>query len=236
MSTQTGIPADAGRSLNPDADPTAARPTRGGSTRWAWTGVAAGVLGVVATLVTNQSGTQTHVGPEILDQVSRGAYHVGGALGYVVVALLIVTAAAWRMRTDRSYVAARVVADGLTVSAAALALGYGWKLAMALYLPGGLNGNQFDTQAQFVYFVLNDFGAFIGWLGVVVSAGAMAWLSLRNRVVSVWLGIVSLVPVLAVLGMAEVLTVAGFPGVVGPIWMVIAFAGLALGRHRITAG
>jgi hypothetical protein len=34
--------------------------------------------------------------------------------------------------------------------------------------------------------------------------------------------------------MACGLTIAGYPGIVGPIWLVVASAGLALGRNRIT--
>ena len=42
---------------------------------------------------------------------------------------------------------------------------------------------------------------FIGWLGVVISAAAMVWMSLRERTVARWLGIVSLLPVLATVAM-----------------------------------
>ncbi|WP_241831087.1 hypothetical protein [Parafrankia soli] len=137
--------------------------------------------------------------------LSRGQLQLGGALGYATVALLLVLAASWRTKaltTTRGAVAARVVADGLTASAAALSLGYGWKLALALYMPGGINENGFNTDGQFVYFMLNDFGPFIGYLGVVVAAGAVAWLSLRDRLVSRWLGLVSLIPPVAVLFMS----------------------------------
>jgi hypothetical protein len=40
----------------------------------------------------------------------------------------------------------------------------------------------------------------------------MVWLALREKVVSNWIGIVSILPVLATLGMAMVLAIAGFPG------------------------
>jgi len=114
-----------------------------------------------------------------------------------------------------------------------LTLGYGWRLALALYLPGGLNEWGWDDQGLAVYYVLNDFGAYIGWLGVVVAAGAMAWLSLRERVLPRWIGVVSLLPVLGVLGMSGAGAVAGFPGIVGPLWLTITFAGLALSRRPI---
>ncbi|ADP84119.1 hypothetical protein [Pseudofrankia inefficax] len=204
--------------------------------RWTWLGVGAGVLGIVATMFTSPNVGTDHVGPGALAKLSRGQLQLGGALGYLAVAVLLVLAASWRSRavpTGRGAVAARVVADGLTASAAALSLGYGWKLALALYLPGGLNENGFGTEGQFFYLMLNDFGPFIGYLGVVVAAGAVAWLSLRDHLVSRWLGLVSLIPPVAVAFMSCGLSIAGFPGMVGPIWLIVAFAGLSLGKHRI---
>jgi hypothetical protein len=202
------------------------------SRRWAWWGVAAGVLGVISTIVTLVNADDPT--PDGMSALDPAMYHVGGAAGYLVVAALLVTAAAWRARVARllpSSIAARVVADGLTASAGALALGYGWKLAMGLYLDGGANAGQFDKNGLFVYYMLNDFGPFIGWLGVVVAAGAMVVLGVRVRVVPRWLGYVSVVPVVAVLAASLGGAVAGFPGIVGPLWMVVAFGAIALGRR-----
>jgi hypothetical protein len=211
--------------------------TTGPSRSWPLWGVAAGVLGCVATIFTTVSTTRQNVGPSIVDTLSPGAYRVGGALGYLAVASLLVLSACWRTAARRfapGDTAVHVVADGLVASAAGLTLGYGWKLAMALYLPGGLNQHQFAREGLFFYYMLNDFGAFLGWLGVTVAAGAVAWMGFRSRLVSTWLAIVSVLPPLAVLAMACGLTIAGYPGIVGPIWLVVASAGLALGRNRIT--
>ena len=205
------------------------------SRRWAWWGVAAGVLGVISTIVTLVNADDPT--PDGVASLDPGLYHLGGAAGYVVVAALLVTAAAWRTRIAGSLprsIAARVVADGLTASAGALALGYGWKLAMGLYLDGGANAGQFDNNGLFVYYMLNDFGPFIGWLGVVVAAGAMVVLGVRERAVPRWLGFVSVIPVLAVLVVGLGVGVAGFPGIVGPLWMIVAFGALAL--RRTTGG
>jgi hypothetical protein len=201
------------------------------SRRWAWWGVAAGVLGIIGTIVTIVNDTDPT--PDSVAALEPGAYHAGGAAGYLAVAALIVTAAAWRARVARllpASIAARVVADGLTASAGALALGYGWKLAMGLYLDGGANAGMFDKNGLFVYFVLNDFGPFIGWLGVVVAAGAMVVLGLKERAVPRWVGFVSVIPVLGVLAMALGVGVAGFPGMVGPLWLIVTFGALALRR------
>ena len=200
--------------------------------RWAWLGVAAGVLGAIATLFTQVATSAKNIDASVLSTLHTGEFRLGGALGYLTVASLLCLSAAWRVSV-RPGIASRVVADGLTASAGALTLGYGWKLALALYLPGGVNAHEFGTQAQFIYYVLNDFGPFIGWLGVIVAAGAVAYISLREKLVATWVGIISLLPVIAVLFMSLGMTVAGFPGVVGPIWMVVAFAGLALGKHPL---
>jgi hypothetical protein len=205
------------------------------SHRWAWWGVAAGVLGIIGTIVTLVNADDPT--PDGMSSLDPAMYHVGGAAGYLVVAALLVTAAAWRARVARlmpASIAARVVADGLTASAGALALGYGWKLAMGLYLDGGANAGQFDKNGLFVYYMLNDFGPFIGWLGVVVAAGAMVVLGVRMRAVPRWIGFVSVIPVLAVLAIGLGAGVAGFPGIVGPLWMIVTFGALAL--RRTTSG
>ena len=38
-------------------------------------------------------------------------------------------------------------------------------------MPGGLEEGVYDTEGLYVYYLLNDFGAFIGWLGVIVRGG-----------------------------------------------------------------
>jgi hypothetical protein len=43
------------------------------------------------------------------------------------------------------------------------------------------------------------------------------------------------VPVLAVTVVSLGIGIAGFPGMVGPLWMVVAFGGLALSRSGRTA-
>ena len=126
------------------------------SRRWAWWGVAAGVLGLVGTLVTISN--VEHPTPDKVADLGSATFHIGGAVGYVCVAMLLVTAAAWRSRVARLLprsIAARVVADGLTASAGALALGYGWKIALGGYL--GPDSGLFDKNGLFVYFMLNDF-------------------------------------------------------------------------------
>jgi hypothetical protein len=229
------------------ATTTATTPTATGTTstkrsRWPFTGVAAGALGVAATLITDIHVPETagRTSQGAVEEINRGLAHVGGVLGYLTVACLLVLAAAWRRRVEPAHpnsTAVHVVSGAITASAAALTLGYAWKLSMALYLPGGLNGTDggFDQQGLYIYYVLNDFGPYIGWLGVVIAAGAVAWMSLRERLLSRWIGVLSVLPVLAVTAAVGAGAIAGFPGVVGPLWMIVAFAGIAFSKRRLDA-
>ncbi len=211
---------------------------------WPWWGVAAGVLGFVATGLTDvragsTDGTPLTVAidePGFVESLDRSLAHAGVVAGYVTVALLLVLAAVWSRRVlsrvpESS--AARLVPMGLVAAAAALSLGYGWKGALAIYLPGGSDHPSFDLTGLYVYYMLNDFGGYIGWLGVVVSAGAVAWMALRERTVSRWIGVVSLLPVLVTAVFVVWTGLPGAPALTAPFWMVIAFAGLALGRSAV---
>ena len=208
--------------------------------RWPLIGAAAGITGFVATLVTD-----VHVNGDdkataaLVDEISRGKAHVSLVAGFITVTLLVVLAAAWRRHVEprvAGSTAARVVSNGFLLSAAALALGYGWKGSLAVYLDGGINDKVggFDREGLYMTYVLNDFGSYIGWLGVVISLGAIAFMAFRERTVSRWIGVVATIPVLAVTAMAVGTGLPGFPGVAGPPALAIVFAGLAFGKSTIT--
>ena len=220
---------------HPVAADTAER--RGSRSRWPLTGVAAGVLGFLGTMIFDLHPSDT-AGIDIVDQVSQTKAHLSIVCGYLAVVALLVLAAQWRRFVEprvTGSTAARVVSGGLTAAAGALALGYGWKGAMAVYLPGGMDASRgFDKTGLYVMYVLNDFGSFIGWLGVTVAAGAIAYMAFRERTISRWIGAVSVLPCLAVVAFTGLTGLPGFPGVVTPLWMVIAFTGLTLGRSTIS--
>jgi hypothetical protein len=214
-------------------------PSTTGRGRWPLIGVAAGIGAVVATLVTDLHPTDhdydTAFTADVVDDISSGKAHVSIVAGYLTVALLLVLAAAWRRHVEPrtlTSTAARVVPLGLTAAAGALSLGYGWRGALGLYAGGNEDG-AFDRTGLYVYFVLNDFGAYIGYLGVTIAAGAVVWMSLRERLISRWIGVVSILPVLPVIVTVAAFGLPGFPGVVSGAWLVIAFAGLAFGRSTI---
>ena len=200
--------------------------------RWLWWGAAAGGLGIFATILTTTI-TPKGAGPDVVNSLPIGLDHLGGALGYLVVACLLVFASNWRHAiAGVDSAAARIVPDALVATAAGLTLGYGWKLALALYA-GGINNDEFGTQGKFVYYVLNDFGSYLGWLGVVVAAGAVAYLGFRRHLVAPWLAVISVLPVLAVLVLGAGVGIAGYAGIVGPVWLFVTSCSLALGQHRI---
>ncbi len=209
--------------------------------RWPLIGTVTGIMGFVATLITDihvDIGTK-QANADVIAEMSRTKAHASLVVGYLTVVLLVVLAATWRRHVEArvaSSTAARVVTHGLLISAAVLTLGYGWKGAMAVYLPGGLNGRTggFDLEGLYIMYVMNDFASYIGWLGVTIALGAIAWMAFRDRTVSRWIGVVCLVPVLAVTAFAVATGLPGFPGVVSPPFMAIAFAGLAFGKSTIT--
>lgn len=209
-----------------------------GRRRWPLVGVAAGVGAIVATLALDIHPTDVPAdatyNSDVVDLVSSGRAHASIVVGYLTVALLLVLAAAWRRHVEPralTSTAARVVPLGLTAAAGALSLGYGWRGALGLYT--GNEEGAFDRTGLYVYFVLNDFGAYIGFLGVTVAAGAVVWMSLRERLISRWIGVFSILPILPVVVTVAAFGLPGFPGVASGLWLVVTFAGLAFGRSTI---
>jgi hypothetical protein len=200
---------------------------------WPWVGVLAGAGGLIGTALTDlhvDTGGAAN-SAAIVNQVSQSSAHLGVVVGYITVALLLVLAAGWRGSVERRLpdsLAARVVTHGFVASAGALMLGYGWKGALALYLPDGNEPGSFDDTGLYVYYMLNDFGAYIGWLGVVIGAGAMAWMGLKDRDIPLWIGIFSCLPVLGVCLATGITGLPGFPALMAVPWLVIAFAGLGI--------
>lgn len=227
---------DPARSLDPTSGDGAAvrRP------RWPLVATAAGVLGYVATLVLDGRTTGAEdvtMTDKLFTDLSPTTYRLSMVVGYAVVVLLLVLAASWRRRVEPRVpgsTAAPLVTLGLVASAAGLTYGYGWKGALGNYMPGGMEEGLYDTQGLYVYYLLNDFGSFIGWLGVVVAAGALAWMGLRERTVAKWLGVVSVLPVLATTGLVLGMGVPGVPGLFGPLWLIVLGLGLTFGKSTIT--
>ncbi len=207
--------------------------------RWPLTGAAAGLLGLLGTMIfsgISEAPESVSATEQLFVDLDPMVYRASMVTGYLAVALLLVFAAQWRRQVEGRVpgsTAAHVVPLGLVASAAGLTYAYGWKGALGNYMPGGMEEGAYDTQGLYVYYLLNDFGPFIGWLGVVVAAAAVAWMAFRERTVSRWIGAVSLLPVLVVLAVGFVGGVAGSPGLLGPLWLVVTGLGLAFGKSTI---
>jgi hypothetical protein len=204
---------------------------------WPWWGVAAGLLGVVATTgIDPQGGLSPEdraLGAPIVEQVDRAGYHIGAVLGYAAVACLIVAAVGWWRWAGvaaPASLAARTVAGGMLASAGALILGFGFKGPMSVYLPGGINDDEFASEGLYALFVINDLGPYMAWWGVAVAAGAVAWLALRERHLPRWMGVVSVLALLPPLALLTLTGLTGLAGVTGPVWLTVVSVGMAVRR------
>lgn len=214
-------------------------PTRTRRQRWPLLATAAGLTGITATLVLDgRTADAASLDHQLFVDLDPLSYRLSMVLGYLTVVLLLVLAATWRRRVEPilpASTAAHLVPLGLVSSAAGLTYGYGWKGALGNYLPGAFEPTAFDDTGLYVYYVLNDFGSFIGWLGVVVAAGAVAVMGLRERAVSRWLGVVAVLPVLQTTLMVAGMGVPGVPALLGPVWLAVTGMGLYVGRSAIVA-
>lgn len=216
----------------------ATAPARPRRQRWPLLATAAGLTGVTATLVLDgRTSDVASLDHQLFVDLDPMRFRMSMVLGYLTVVLLLVLAATWRRRVEPllpDSTAAHLVPLGLVSSAAGLTYGYGWKGALGNYLPDSFEPTAFDDAGLYVYYVLNDFGSFIGWLGVVVVAGAIAVMGLRERSVPRWLGVVAVLPVLQTTLMVAGMGVPGVPALLGPVWLAVTGVGLYFGRSAIT--
>lgn len=137
-------------------------PRPGRARLWPLWGVAGGLLGEVATILTDvrspretaadEAGLPYTVTPDDMALLDGRMLYIGFVVGFASVAALLVFAAAWKRHVETRYVtstAARLVSIGFVVSAAGLTLGYGWKGALGNYLTS--EAGLFDERGLFVY-------------------------------------------------------------------------------------
>lgn len=70
----------------------------------------------------------------------------------------------------------------------------------------------------------------MAWWGVVGAALFVSFMSLIERSLPVWLGVVGVLGWLPPVGLLAVTGITGFAGVVGPVWLVVTAVGLAVSR------
>ncbi len=227
-----------------DDEPAPARSSRPPFTAWPLWGLPAGALGFVATVILNDRpaaesrGSGYTVTPDDMAGLDPAKYHLAVAFGYVAVICLIVFAAQWRRRVESQFdwsTAAPVVSGGILASAGALTLAYGWMGALSRYLPDAPEGSSYDERGTFVYFMLNDFSPYIGWLGVLVAGGALSWMAWRERLVSRVLGTFTAVVFVFIMALVLATGVPGLPALASAELAVISLW-LALGRSPILQG
>lgn len=204
---------------------------------WLLWGVAAGILGLIATVILDvrpwteadyARGGILSAAAEDMPALDPTGNKLGFLLGFAAIACLLVLHGAWRVRTEgaRGSVASRVFSAGLVTSAAGLTYGYAWKGTLALYGHGGPEYGSFGDEGLLVFYALTDFGAFIPWFGVLVSLAALAAMAWFERSVSRILG--------TLMGGLVLLVAAGYiltgvPGLAGPVGgLGLAFASLWL--------
>ena len=204
-----------------------AEPVRAPKQRWALWGVAAGVAGMAGLMADGSmslSEADYLKGSDLVDVLDRGPYHAGIVLGLVAALALLVLAAGWRRWAEEHAgrsLAARVVPQALTASAAAMFLGYGFKGSFAVYLDGGIDAGTMTDDGLYSVFMFLDFAPFIAWWGVAMALGAIAWLGFRER--RVGKGVAAVAALFFAFPAAIVLATGlpGIPGVVCPLGLVI---------------
>lgn len=210
---------------------------------WPLWGVAAGVLGLAATVAFDVRAEGDEDRSQIVTEAAMAdldheMFRVGGLLGYVVVALLIVFAAMWHRRVVARFpssTGAPVVSYGLVATAATLTLAYGWKGALGNYLHGAAEEGTYDDRGLYIYYVMHDFSPYIGWTPAVVAAAGLAWMGLREGLVSKGLGIACAVFVVLVLAAVAITGVPGLPSA-APLGLIAGGIWLAAGKSRIVVG
>jgi hypothetical protein len=200
----------------------------------------AGIGGIVANVLTeDQLSNADRSTPErAIEALERSNFQVGVIAGWIAIVGLLVLAAGWwrlaRARADE-HLAWTVVPFGFLAAASSLLLGYGIKGALAEYLPGGANEDNFPAEGVYSMFVFHDNAPWVGWWGVVFAAAAVAWLAFRVReALPIWLGVLSVLVVLHAVVIMVVSGAVAIAGLTGPIWVLVSSIWLLVGGapHR----
>lgn len=204
---------------------------------WALWGSAAGVGGVLTNMVFAQTPDETvrssGDAAAVVEQLSRTSYHVTAVTGFATVVCLLFFAAGlqrWARAQSEDSLALRVAPLGLLASAGALIAAYGVKGQLSAYLEGGFNETSQTVDGRYFFFLLDDLAGYFGWFGVTVTAGCLAWLAFRERLVARWIGALGGLVVLAASAFLLAFGFTGFSGIAAPVFLIVA--GIGLSRSR----
>ncbi|QYG91949.1 hypothetical protein HC251_05515 [Iamia sp. SCSIO 61187] len=220
----------------PHAAP-AAGPAPTGGRRWPLFGVVGAVTGLAASILSipQLDEEDYSAGPEVIQQLEATNYRIAFVLGLISVGCLLVAAAGWRRwaeaRAPRS-LAARLVGQGLAVTATVNVIFSCIAGSMGLYLEGGAEAATGpNDQGLYVNHIILDFGSLLGWWGAAASAIAVAALAFRSpRLLPRWMGVVSVLLLLPPVLMALATSLPGFVGLTMPIWLLAVSIGMVVSR------
>lgn len=212
---------------------------RAQASRWMWGfwGIGAGVLGMAGHLVSaaQVSDETRRSGVGVIGELDYRQYQLGIAAGLAAVFCLLVFTAGWR-RWVATHAANSLAADvaslAFLASSGIMLLTYGFKGSLATYLPGAPEENSYPAENLIAIFMFDDFGPFIAWWGVAIAALAVAWLSLKERVLPIWIGVVSAIFGLVPYALVLAIGLPGFPGVIDPIWIALFGVAMMLQTRR----
>lgn len=209
-------------------------------TAWPLLATLTGVVGLVALLSENRPDGSDDFDYPLTAQdaasVGHEAFRVSGVAGYVTALLLLLLAATWHHRVGRRFtgsIGATVITHSLVATAALATLAFGWRGALGNYLPSGSEGDTYDAEGLYTYFVLNDFSPYIAFVPLLATGFALGWMAFREGLVAKPLGALGALLAAALLLATAGTGVPGLPAlmlvalVVGGVW-------LAIGRSAIT--
>ena len=165
--------------LNSTIDREGSQAKPGGWTWPLWATIA-GVFGVVATLISEQTIDEDvrGSGAAVIAELNHVNFHVGIITGLIATFAILAFAAGWHRWSEyvcKESLAARLVTLALTASAGAMIIGYGFKGSLAVYLDGGMDEGSYPAENLLVIFMINDFAP---WDVLVGRDHGVAWHSL----------------------------------------------------------
>lgn len=199
-----------------------------------WSGVAAGITGAVATMMSSAavdtSAREDDPAGAVIDAFEGLAttLKASAALGFLAIALLVVFVADLRRRLaaqERAGSIAPAVAwAGGLLTGGALAVSFAFAAMSSLLVDEGYR----DTTLE-VFSVITDNLAFAAWTPLGLTMAAIAVGALRNGSAPRWLGLVSaLIVVVFVAALAVGLPFASWA--LGCVWLIVT--GFACTRDR----
>ena len=125
--------------------------------RWAWWGVAAAALGLAGNLIASHSALTDADAAVAVADTSRTTQHAGTLLGMASFVCLVLVAAGWRRWAgDAAGLAAQAWRPRSQPPRRSCCSAPALRGALAEYLPGGINDDNFTDDGLYVLFMAHD--------------------------------------------------------------------------------